>query len=107
MKNSVQRGSVRYIVFKESDTWYAAALEFNLVEEADTPDAALFYLFEAIRGYVNSARKAKGRMDFVLNQKPDQEYKNLWKKAESAKKGQLIKSPYTIYTSGIRQLAHV
>lgn len=107
MKNSIQKGSVRYIVFRDGDMWYAAALEFNIVEEADTPDAAMIYLFEAIRGYINSAKKAKSRMNFALNQKPEKEYEDLWKKAESAKKGQPIKSPFAIYASGIRQLSHV
>ena len=106
MKNSVQSGSVRYIVFKEGDTWYAVALEFNIVEEADNPDAALLYLFEAIRGYINSARKSKSRMNFALNQKPDSEYENLWKEIKSAKERR-IKSSYAIYAFGTREFAHV
>lgn len=107
MKNSVQKGSVRYIVFKESGIWYAVALEFNIVEEADTPQAALFYLLEAIRGYVNSARKVKGRMTFALNQKPDAEYEKIWKAAETQKQDRPIKSLYQIYTHGAQQLANV
>jgi len=106
MKNSVQRESVRYIVFKEGVTWYAVALEFNIVEEADNPDAALLYLFEAMRGYINSARKSKSRMNFALNQKTDSEYENLWKEIKSTKYGR-IKSPYAVYASGTREFAHV
>ena len=107
MKNSIQKGSVRYIVFKEGDTWYGSALEFNIVEEAENPDAALIYLFEAIRGYINSAKKAKSRMIFALNQKPDPQYEKMWEDIKSSKEGRPIKSPYTIYTSGTRQFAHV
>ena len=30
--NTPQKGKVRYIVFKDGGTWYATALEFNIVE---------------------------------------------------------------------------
>jgi hypothetical protein len=107
MRNSIQKGKVRYIVFKEGSTWYAAALEFNIVEEAETPQAALFYLLEAIRGYVKSAKKIKGRMHLALNQKPDAEYEKMWKAAEAQKRDHPIKSPYQIYAHGAQQLANV
>ena len=84
-KNTLQKGSVRYIVFKEADTWYAVGLEFNIVETGDTPDEALFLLFGAIRGYVNSAKKIKARPG-ILNQKIDPEYEALWGKRESTSK---------------------
>jgi hypothetical protein len=40
MKNTLKKGFVRNIVFKEDDTWYAVGLELNLVIEADTPEIA-------------------------------------------------------------------
>lgn len=76
-KNTLQKGSVRYIVFKEGDTWYGVALEFNIVESGDDPKAVLFMLFEAISGYIESARRIKARPHF-LNQRADQEYEYLW-----------------------------
>ncbi len=36
-KNTLNKGSIRYIVFKEDDTWYGVALEFNIVESGDNP----------------------------------------------------------------------
>lgn len=104
--NSVQKGSVRYIVFKEHDIWYAVALEFNIVEEADNPQAALFYLQEAIRGYAESAGKIKGRVNHFLNQKADKEYEDLWAKLNSCGKNP-VRSPYQIYSYGVQGLAHV
>jgi hypothetical protein len=101
-KNTLQKGSVRYIVFKEADTWYAVGLEFNIIEEGDDPQIALFNLFEAIRGYVKSCGKAKIR-PHILNQQTDKEYENLWTKITSKEKS-LIKSPYSVYTFGERQL---
>ena len=98
-KNTLQKGSVRYIVFKEGITWYAVALEFNIVEEGDDPREVLFALFEAINGYVKSARKINGR-PHVLNQQPDDEYEELWNKIQKGKKtDQYVKTPL-VYTYG-------
>ena len=36
-KNTLKRGSVRYIIFKEKDIWYGVALEFNIIEQGDNP----------------------------------------------------------------------
>lgn len=75
-KRTIKNNSVRYIVFKEADTWYAAGLEFNIVESGDDPDEALLLLFEAIRGYANSAKKLKSPQ--LLKQKTDPEYEKMW-----------------------------
>ena len=77
MKNSLEKGSVRYIVFREQDTWYAVGLEFNIVESGTSPQEALLLLFEALEGYVETARKIKIR-PHVLNQNSDIEYEHLW-----------------------------
>jgi len=84
-KNTLQKGTVRYIVFREGSMWYGAGLEFNIVEAGDTPQEAMLLLFEAIRGYVESARKIKAR-PFILNQKPDLEYEEMWHSFEECKK---------------------
>ncbi len=76
-KNTLQRGSVRFIVFEESGVWYAAALEFNIVESGDTPAEAMLLLFEAVSGYVEAARKVKLRPS-VLNQAANPEYEDMW-----------------------------
>ncbi len=81
-KNTLQRGSVRYIVFKDDGVWYAVALEFNIVESGDEPREALLSLFEAMNGYVKAARKVKARPS-ILNQKTDKEYEELWNKLNS------------------------
>lgn len=76
-KNTLNKGSVRCIIFKEGDTWYGVALEFNIVEEGQDPLAVQASLYQAIRGYVQTARKFKMR-PISLNQKPDREYEELW-----------------------------
>jgi hypothetical protein len=92
-KNTLQKGSVRYIVFKEGDVWYAAGLEFNIVECGTSPQEAMLLLFEAVDGYVESARKMKARPD-ILNQKSDPEYEEMWRSLE-AKKALPRKSVFT------------
>ena len=83
--NTAKKGQVRCIVFKEGDTWYGVALEFNIVVEADDSEVVSYNLQEAIRGYVESQRKIKGSRVSPLNQRADEEYENLWKKATSNK----------------------
>jgi predicted RNase H-like HicB family nuclease len=103
MKNTLQKGSVRYIVFHEDATWYAVGLEFNIVESGDTPQEAILLLFEALTGYLESARKMKMRPT-ILNQKTDSEYEQMWLRIE---KGQSTSRP--VYMSGefnIQQAKH-
>jgi len=85
-KNLLNKGSVRYIIFKEDDIWYGVALEFNIVEEANDPMEVMVFLFDAIKGYVDSARRAKLR-PATLNQTPTKEYKDLWQKLQSDNAG--------------------
>ena len=101
-KNTLQKGSVRYIVFREGETWYGVGLEFNIVESGDTPREALILLFEALQGYVESAKKIKAR-PHTLNQKPDLEYEKMWQLSrENARKS----SGNNIYTTGSFNIAN-
>lgn len=97
-KNTLQKGSVRYIIFRERDTWYGVALEFNIVEEGDNPLEVMASLFQAIQGYVETARKLKMR-PIPLNQKPDKEYQDLWEKLERSKTEKITR-PEQVYTFG-------
>lgn len=81
-RNTLQKGSARFIIFREGKTWYGACLEFNIVESGDTPREANLLLLEAMQGYVESARKIKAR-PHILNQKTDAEYERMWDAAEA------------------------
>ena len=72
-RNTLEKGSVRYLIFKDGDTFFGAALEFNIVVEGAHPAEAFLLLNEAVQGYIEAARKVKLRPN-VLNQKPDSEY---------------------------------
>ena len=100
-KNTLQKGAVRYIVFREGDTWYAVGLEFNIVESADDPRIALNNLFDAMQGYVASLKKVKGARISPLNQKTEREYESLWSIVTDSKK---IKSPFQISMYGVAKV---
>lgn len=91
--NTTQKGEFRHIVFKDGDTWYAVALEFNIVESSDDPKLAFMALLQAVSGYIESLKKIKGTRFAPLNQKADPDYEALWKNLTSAKK---TKSPYLV-----------
>jgi hypothetical protein len=96
--NTSQKGNVRYIVFKDGDTWYAVGLEFNIVESGDDARIAMINLFDAMNGYVESFRKIGGARIAPLNQVADPEYEKMWKNVTSSKP---IKSPFEISTFGV------
>lgn len=88
-KNTLQKGSIRYLVFRDGDTFFGVALEFNLVVEAAHPMEALLLLHEAALGYVEAARKVK-MGPHILNQKADPEYEKMW----GEYKGRKLKERY-------------
>lgn len=97
-KNTVQKGSVRYIIFKEDDIWYGVALEFNVTVDGDNPVEVMASLFEAIEGYIETVKKMRLR-PYPLNQMPDKEYQDMWEKLEKNREGQKP-IPKNIYTFG-------
>lgn len=106
-KNTLQKGSVRYVVFKEKDTFFGVAIEFNVIVEAATQIEAIVLLNEAIQGYLESARKFKLR-PHVLNQAVDSEYEQMWQSVQHKDAGKHIlratKSPFVL-SSGQFNLA--
>ena len=68
--NTTKKGEVRTIVFKEGDTWYGVALEFNIVVEGDEYEGVHFDLQEAIKGYVESLKKYETMWDNLQSKKP-------------------------------------
>ena len=103
-KNTIQKGEIRYIVFREKGVWYGVGLECNIVEEGEDPREVLLRLFEATNGYLKSAKKIKAR-PHILNQKVDPEYEALWEKLEERKSSvKNLGIPYDIYTYGRKRV---
>lgn len=103
-KNTLRRGLVRFLIFREGDTWYGVGLEFNIVESGSTPQEALFLLSEAVHGYLESARKVKAR-PHILNQKSDAEYEELRKSSQEPKT--LPKKLDLVYISGYLNIGKI
>lgn len=101
--NTLKKGSVRFIIFREEGACYGACLEFNIVESGDTPQEAMLLLFEAIQGYLESAKKIKAR-PHILNQKADPEYESLWVKLEEAKQSNRPPSVFSHGQIGISEI---
>ena len=85
-RNTLQKGELRCLVFKEDSVWYAVGLEFNIVDSGDTPQEALLMFFEAAQGYLESARKIKARPS-ILNQRTEPEYEEMWQRAKEPRSG--------------------
>lgn len=105
-KNTLNKGSVRYIIFKEDGVWYGVALEFNIVEEGDNPVEVMASLFQAIEGYIETAQRLKMR-PMPLNQKPDKEYEEMWKELErdNPEKGLKLEQVYSFGHAPFNALA--
>ena len=99
--NTLQKGQVRTIIFKEGGTWYGVALEFNIVEGGDSFDVVAHELQEAIEGYVEAIGKSKGSDFSPLNQKPDTEYETMWNKLIANKP---IPSPIQVKQFGVTRV---
>ena len=94
--------TIRYIVFREKDTWYGVALELNIVVDGDTADQVVASLFDAITGYHDVQDDPQFEGKTFHEPAVDPEYEALWKQSQQAKGS--IKSPLQVYTSGTRQL---
>ena len=73
----------RYIVFKEDDTVRLVGLEFNIVEQADDPQIALFNLFEAMKEAMQAFKNAWWSSPARAQSKAAPEYEDLWQKLNS------------------------
>ncbi|KKT41682.1 hypothetical protein A2W54_03650 [Candidatus Giovannonibacteria bacterium RIFCSPHIGHO2_02_43_13] len=106
-KNTLKKGSVRFLIFRDGESYFGVALEFNVVVEAANPQEAYIFLNEAASGYLESARKAKLR-PIVLNQKPEVEYEKMWQANQDTKlkaKYEKIVNNLPIFSSGVLDLA--
>ena len=106
-RNTLQRGNIRFLIFKDGSSYFGVALEFNIVVEAANPQEAFIYLNEAALGYLESARKAKLRPQ-VLNQKPDEEYEKMWRANQDIRlkeKHEKIVNSLPVFSSGVLDLA--
>lgn len=99
-QNSVKKGTVRFIIFKERETWFGVALEFGIVIDADSSEDAYTQLQDATHSYLESFRDGSIReseAEPLLNKTAEPEYEELWNRYHAR---QPIPSPITIRSVG-------
>lgn len=103
MENTFNKGQVKVLVYqeKESGTWYASALEFNLTVDSDDKSVALFELHNAITSYIESAEEIGDVR--LLNQDPDPELLQLWN-SRISNTPEPIESPYISFSASVETL---
>ena len=92
--NTVQKGSVRCMVFKDGNTWYAVALEFNIVEEGDNPTELMSSIIEAAQGHLEVVRKLNLPDDLLNRHAPKGYWDRYYKAVGEIKKNKRVTSPY-------------
>lgn len=107
--NTLKNGSVRFLIFRDGESYFGVALEFNVIVEAANPQEAFLFLNEAASGYLEAARKVKLRPS-VLNQKTDPEYERMWQEYQNRKlkeKYESIVNKLPIFSAGWLEMAKV
>lgn len=108
-KNTLKKGSVRFLIFRDKESYFGVALEFNVMVEASSPQEAFIFLNEAAKGYLEAARKVKLRPN-VLNQKTDPEYEKMWHEYQDRKlkeKYENMVNKLPIFSAGWLEMAKV
>ena len=59
-RNTLDKGVVRLLLFKEGKIWYGVALEFNIVVHGTTMEKTLSELDSVTNLYIETARSIKG-----------------------------------------------
>ena len=106
-QNTLKKGSVRFLIFRDGQSYFGVALEFNVIVEASSPEEAYIFLNEATNGYLEAARKIKIRPS-VLNQKTDPEYEKMWDEYQNRKlkeKYENIINKFPIFSAGWLEMA--
>ncbi len=107
MKNTFTHGQIKVLIYKEreSDVWYASALEFNLTVDGNDRSAVFVELDQAIRDYIQSAREI-GDVS-ILNQEPDPELAAMWNAniQNTPETNESVTSPYITAFAGVETLA--
>ena len=100
---------MRFLIFRDGESYFGVALEFNVIVEAASPEEAFLFLNEASFGYLEAARKVKLRPR-VLNQKTDPEYEKMWQEYQGRKlkeKYEQVISKLPIFSAGWLEMTKV
>jgi len=93
-KNTKDRGTMEFLVYKEGKTFVGVCLTFDIVEEGNNPEKLMESIQEAAQGHLKVVREAN-MSDDLLNRHAPKEYWDVYYKAiEEIKSNKPVKSPY-------------
>lgn len=94
-KNTKEKGTIEFLVYKKGKTFIGVCLTFDIVEESDNPEKLMESIQKAAQGHLKVVRE-KNMSDDLLNRYAPKEYWDIYYKAiEDIKGKRSIKSPYS------------
>jgi len=95
VKNTKEKGTIEFLVYKEGKTFVGVCLTFDIVEEGSNLEKLMESIQEAAQGHLKVVR-AKNMPDDLLNRYAPKEYWDIYYKViEEIKSKKPIKSPYS------------
>lgn len=109
-KNTKERGTIEYLVYKEGDTFVGVCLSFDIVEEGINPIELMNSIKEAAYLHLDTVIKEKLSDDLLNRYAPEEYWKKYFEIAKEIEKpismdatNSIVKSPY--YSSLAAQMA--
>ena len=96
-KNTKDKGTMEFLVYKEGKTFVGVCLTFDIVEEGSNPEKLMESIQEAAQGHLKAVR-ANNMSDDLLNRYAPKEYWDIYYKVISdIKSKKSIRSPYSFF----------
>ncbi|MEI7709701.1 MAG: hypothetical protein WCI76_03225 [bacterium] len=96
-KNTKDKGTVEFLVYKEGETFVGVCLTFDIIEEGSNPEKLMESIQEAARGHLKVVR-ANNMSDDLLNRYAPKEYWEIYYKViGDIQSKKSVKSPYSFF----------
>ncbi|MDO8659461.1 MAG: hypothetical protein Q7K54_02560 [Candidatus Parcubacteria bacterium] len=96
-KNTKDKGTVEFLVYKEGKTFVGVCLTFDIVEEGNNPEKLMESIQEAAQGHLKVVR-TQNMSDDLLNRHAPKEYWDIYYKViGDIQSKKSIKSPYSFF----------
>ena len=96
-KNTKEKGTIEFLVYKEGKTFVGVCLTFDIVEEGNDPEKLMESIQKAAQGHLEAVQK-KNMPDDLLNRYAPKEYWDIYYKViGNIQNKKSIKSPYSFF----------
>ncbi len=96
-KNTKEKGTIEFLVYKEGKTFVGVCLTFDIVEEGNNPEKLMESIQEAAQGHLEVVR-GENMPDDLLNRYAPKEYWDIYYKViRDIQSKKAIKSPYSFF----------